>query len=1661
MGTLTTARASKRGTAYVVAGLLAAMLVMLAAGSARAAQAPVTITQDWPLLSETITGVTSPTRTFPIKRGVLPGGTSTFNPQPSASFEVVGRVTGAVGTGGWYIDLMDDNDSEFGYVTLDSSHSAWSLLSVPITWPASDRALDHIRAAPYGASPGVLDIRSATVRIRQQGTIQKTVGRVPLATRQSGILTEVATRVDEPAFYTHVSADFDPAPVVRLRATGALAGLGEKMRVGLHNSSGAEVGAVTFDATLDANPYSLTSAPLTVFNGQTYEVRVSVTVPNPCDPNCNGPSQQSPWAGGDLLSAELVVAQSTTDPAGIAKTVGWYPSVTAGVDASANNQVLNFPFRAPENLVPETSASFEATAKRVAGTGQVGASLSGLSGTATPMTASGSYVPLQKAMTLLPSPGQQLDTKAALTGTGTTGRFSSSRIRQALTLIDQLPPAIVSAFTASQTHISPGVSIGVQDSVRFTATLADFSSIDWDVEVRSASGSLVRAGSGSGTALDWTWDGKNSSGTVVANGTYTARLIATDGAGNVNDTATRTVIVDTLAPVISGFASDVSRVGPNSTPSVATFSAGLSEQVSWSVRVAKGTWSKTFAGSGTSVSAVWNAPFYNNGDGSYTATLDASDLAGNAASAAVGVVYDATGPVVGNFVRSNPYISPNGDGVKDSTTISATLTDDWTPISWTLQIKQGSTVIRSASGGGNVSYTWDGTDTSGAVVPDGYYTAHLTATDAGNNVRVPSTLSLTVDTVEPTLSSPRPADEANTLWRTFVLDVAVADDRSSVDMTSGSLTLDGQVAPTTYLGGKISTPLANLDVDRAYAVTAAIDDKAGNTGTLDWTFRVISVERSPIEATIGDHTEPVPAALSCPATCSIVFDDVGVDLSREGLLVRSSEHGGFTVPFTRSVPLSGAEVLWQDNLGGTFTTPVTLVSVSTEFEAILDNWIHQPIQYASVPMSVPYGDVSVEVPLQAKRESTAILRMPTVSAAPPCVDSATVANPATCQGPSSAYVDPIGPYQEYLDLPRFTEDPPYPSFAEELAEENAVRTGEWVVAFDDPEEEWENYDPPRVIDDVADYEEGRIHVKVAEGYDMADVAADHAAYALDYWYSSSPPFDESEQELGIDRWYYVEVPVGEEHEAVADLAVDGRTERIELAGVGGSTAYKTPNDSQWDEQWNMKGKYGIRAAHAWAVADYVLNGSSPLDGMFGSRAVNLGVIDTGINGTIPDLNGKVLPGYDLTVDQPTAANADSRCYRPNSGNPPQRDEHGTWVAGINALADNNLRLAGASWNGGLFPVVHTDTSICATNHIYSMDHWFRTARSQGASVATISYGNSVPDKSCEGIRELWLDGVTVVSAAPNPDAPYRIYPGDCPLTIAVAAHGKTGNSSFSGVGASVPTFVDVSAPGVKIPVWGSGGFYDNLAGTSLATPHVSGLAQIMRSMGFPRSPTYNALRFNGDRDTAVCGGSDCGIFNAWRAIRSSPRNGEFEAWDSSFHEPKKWAIGGDCVDSGRNYSSTTQFTPGTHGARSLRLWCTEAGKEVRASTFREITPGWTHEFYARGMLTDDTIDHSQVKVDICWYGPRWSDGSRGPTYECALAIPTISSATTPAGNIATGEWVQISFDAYAPAYAVEAKISLRVIGDTNSGKALFDDVGFYARNPGFPLGLSLIPPQHT
>ncbi len=107
-------------------------------------------------------------------------------------------------------------------------------------------------------------------------------------------------------------------------------------------------------------------------------------------------------------------------------------------------------------------------------------------------------------------------------------------------------------------------------------------------------------------------------------------------------------------------------------------------------------------------------------------------------------------PVFFAFTISDPYISPNADGNKDTTTISASIS---VLANWTLTITDATnTVIRSFMGTGNqISQRWDGMNASGQTVADGVYRVVIQAAGAATGKTVyPLSGMITVNTVAPT-----------------------------------------------------------------------------------------------------------------------------------------------------------------------------------------------------------------------------------------------------------------------------------------------------------------------------------------------------------------------------------------------------------------------------------------------------------------------------------------------------------------------------------------------------------------------------------------------------------------------------------------------------------------------------------------------------------------------------------------------------------------------------------------------------------------------------------------------------------------------------------------------------------------------------------------------
>ena len=106
--------------------------------------------------------------------------------------------------------------------------------------------------------------------------------------------------------------------------------------------------------------------------------------------------------------------------------------------------------------------------------------------------------------------------------------------------------------------------------------------------------------------------------------------------------------------------------------------------------------------------------------------------------------------LVATLSASNPLISPNGDGILDATELDVGIT---AAADWRLALKDagGQTVASWSGQGAAATVAWNGTS-NGSGVPDGVYTAELTATLAGGDA-TSATAQITVDTAAPRLAS--------------------------------------------------------------------------------------------------------------------------------------------------------------------------------------------------------------------------------------------------------------------------------------------------------------------------------------------------------------------------------------------------------------------------------------------------------------------------------------------------------------------------------------------------------------------------------------------------------------------------------------------------------------------------------------------------------------------------------------------------------------------------------------------------------------------------------------------------------------------------------------------------------------------------------------------
>lgn len=208
-----------------------------------------------------------------------------------------------------------------------------------------------------------------------------------------------------------------------------------------------------------------------------------------------------------------------------------------------------------------------------------------------------------------------------------------------------------------------------------------------------------------------------------------------------------------------------------------------------------------------------------------------------------------------------------------------------------------------------------------------------------------------------------------------------------------------------------------------------------------------------------------------------------------------------------------------------------------------------------------------------------------------------------------------------------------------------------------------------------------------------------------------------------------------------------------------------------------------------------------------ANPVKVGIIDTGISNKHPDLLANVKGGVNTIYSR--------KSWNDDNG-------HGSHVAGIIAAINNTSGVVGVAHQADLYAIKVLNAS--GSGYLSDVIEGIQWAIANGMQVVNLSLGTSSDVLSFhEAVKAAKNAGLVVVTAAGN-NGGAVLYPAAYPEAMAVAALDQNNNlASWSSRGAEI----DLAAPGVSIYSTYKGTGYKTLSGTSMAAPHVSGVAALV------------------------------------------------------------------------------------------------------------------------------------------------------------------------------------------------------------------------------------------
>jgi len=301
---------------------------------------------------------------------------------------------------------------------------------------------------------------------------------------------------------------------------------------------------------------------------------------------------------------------------------------------------------------------------------------------------------------------------------------------------------------------------------------------------------------------------------------------------------------------------------------------------------------------------------------------------------------------------------------------------------------------------------------------------------------------------------------------------------------------------------------------------------------------------------------------------------------------------------------------------------------------------------------------------------------------------------------------------------------------------------------------------------------------------------------------------------------------GSARAAVDRLNRSAHVEYAELDKI--MTATAIPNDARFGELYGLHntGQSGgtadadIDAPEGWDAAGL---GAFPATG-----GVKVGIVDTGIDAAHEDLSGKIVNCAGTTagllglIGGNNTPSESRGCADDN--------DHGTHVAGtIGAKANNGVGVAGVSFNStfGICKALH---GALGTGSTTAVANCITYLASKGNRIISMSLGGGASSTLQTAVSNAWAggNGSLLVAAAGNDGNATLNYPAAYAEVVSVAATDRNdARASFSNANADV----EIAAPGVDVLSAQRGGGYVAFSGTSMATPHVAGVAAVIARNG--------------------------------------------------------------------------------------------------------------------------------------------------------------------------------------------------------------------------------------